>query len=80
MDRSKIAAELKGMIEELDEITIEAADQQLDIDSFTMMMIISFVKEEMEVQLDMDTLDFDAFISLDTLTDLVFAESSAQAA
>lgn len=80
MDRSEIAAKLKGMIEELDEITIEAADHELDIDSFTMMMIISFVKEEMKVQLDMDTLDFDAFTSLDTLTDLVLAESSAQAA
>lgn len=80
MDRSEITAKLKGMIEELDEITIEAADQRLDIDSYTMMMIISFVKEEMEVQLDMDKLDFDAFTSLDTLADLVLDESSIQVA
>ena len=80
MDRSEIAGKLKGMIEQQDEITIDSPDQELDIDSYTMMLVISYVKEEMGVQLDMDTLDFDAFTSLNSLTDLVVAEVAAQAA
>ena len=75
MDRSEITAKLKGMIEEMNEVTIKDADEDLDIDSFTMMMVISFVDEEMKIKLDMETLDFDAFTSLDTLTDLVLAQS-----
>ena len=77
MDKREIATKLKEMIESLDEITIEGNGQELDIDSFTMMMIITFIAEEMDVQLDMDSLDFDAFTSIDTLTDLVLAESVA---
>ena len=77
MDRLEITAKLKGMIEEMNEVTINAADEELDIDSFTMMMVISFVDEEMSTKLDMDTLDFDAFTSLDTLTDLVVAQLPA---
>jgi len=39
-----------------------------------MTLIISFVNDEMGVVLDMETLDFDAFTSLNTLADLIEAE------
>jgi len=74
MKRSDVIEKLKNLIEEEREITIDANDQKLDIDSFTMTLIISSVNDEFGVTLDMETLDFDAFTSLNTLADLVEAE------
>lgn len=71
MIREDITSKLKALIEEQAETTIASADQELDIDSFTMMLIITFVKEDLGVALDMNTLDFDAFKSLNTFADLV---------
>ena len=71
MRRSEITAQLKALIERETKATIAGDDEELDIDSFTMMLIITYVGEEMRVELDMDSLDFDAFTSLNTLADLV---------
>ena len=70
----KTEGEIKNLIEQEREIVIDSDDQKLDIDSFTMTLIISFVNDEMGVVLDMETLDFDAFTSLNTLADLIEAE------
>lgn len=70
MNRTEIVSGLKDLIEGQTRISISDEDQQLDIDSFTMMLIISYLKEEAKVQLDMDELDFDAFASLTTLADM----------
>ena len=78
MKRSDVIEKLKNLIEEEREITIDANDQKLDIDSFTMTLIISSVNDEFGVTLDMETLDFDAFTSLNTLADLVQAEEGNQ--
>jgi acyl carrier protein len=78
MKRSDVIEKLKNLIEEEREITIDANDQKLDIDSFTMTLIISSVNDEFGVTLDMETLDFDAFTSLNTLADLVEAEEGKQ--
>ena len=78
MKRSDVIEKLKNLIEEEREITIDANDQKLDIDSFTMTLIISSVNAEFGVTLDMETLDFDAFTSLNTLADLVEAEEGNQ--
>ncbi|HIB43630.1 MAG TPA: acyl carrier protein [Nitrospinaceae bacterium] len=78
MKRSDVIEKLKNLIEEEREITIDANDQKLDIDSFTMTLIISSVNDEFGVTLDMETLDFDAFTSLNTLADLVEAEEGNQ--
>jgi acyl carrier protein len=78
MKRSDVIEKLKNLIEEEREITIDANDQKLDIDSFTMTLIISSVNDEFGVILDMETLDFDAFTSLNTLADLVKAEEGNQ--
>ena len=78
MKRSDVIEKLKNLIEEEREITIDANDQKLDIDSFTMTLIISSVNDEFGVTLDMEPLDFDAFTSLNTLADLVEAEEGNQ--
>ena len=49
--------QLKKLIEEDTQKTIESHDQRLDLDSYTMMLTITFVKEELGIELDMDTLD-----------------------
>ncbi len=74
MKRPDVIEKIKNLIEQEREIVIDSDDQKLDIDSFTMTLIISFVNDEMGVVLDMETLDFDAFTSLNTLADLIEAE------
>jgi len=71
MEKTEIADQLKQLIEEDTQKKIDGPDQKLDLDSYTMMLTITFVKEELGIELDMDTLDFDAFTSLNTLADLV---------
>ena len=77
LDKQEITQKIKKVIEDEKEITIESSDQQLDIDSFTMMLIIMFVKDELDIQLDMEKLDFDAFLSLDSIADLVLTTANA---
>jgi len=79
MDRAEIVDKLKRLIEEQDEIEIADADKKLDIDSYTMMLVITFVQDDMGIQLDMDKLDFDAFTSLNTFADLVLEAAKAPA-
>ena len=74
MKKSDVIEKLKNLIEEEREITIVDNDQKLDIDSFTMTLIISFVNDEFGVVLDMEALDFDAFTSLNTLVNLIKTE------
>jgi len=74
-DKGEITSKLRNLIEEQCEVEIKDPNVQLDIDSFTMTLIIVFVNEELGVQLDMETLDFDAFTSLNTLADLILVES-----
>ena len=80
MEKSEIADQLKKLIEDDTQKTIESHNQKLDIDSFTMMLTITFVKEELGVELDMDTLDFDAFTSLNTLAELVLDKAKTGSA
>lgn len=80
MGKSEIADQLKKLIEEDTQKTIESHDQRLDLDSYTMMLTITFVKEELGIELDMDTLDFDAFTSLNTLAELVLDKAETVSA
>ena len=80
MNSIEVTAKIKAFIEEQDEISIESDDQQLDLDSYTMMLVITYVREEMDIQLDMDSLDFDAFTSAASLAKLVVSQSQSVAA
>ena len=77
MKRPDVIEKIKNLIEQEREIVIDNDNQKLDIDSFTMTLIISFVNDEMGVVLDMETLDFDAFTSLNTLADLIEADKQS---
>jgi len=79
MTREEVAGKIKAMIEEQDEITIASTAETLDIDSYTMMLIIAFVKEEIGIELDMDQLDFDSFNSVDSFVDLVMRQTEQAA-
>ena len=76
--RSEISRQLKKLIESEREITINSDDEKLDIDSFTMMLVIMYVKENFGIQLNLDKMDFDAFTSLNTLADLVLDEDAGK--
>tara|TARA_B100001123_G_scaffold380950_1_gene450962 strand:+ start:300 stop:548 length:249 start_codon:yes stop_codon:yes gene_type:complete len=79
LEKPEIVQKIKKVIEDEKEISIDNSNQQLDIDSFTMMLIIMFVKDEFKIQLDMEKLDFDAFLSLNSISDLILATASEQA-
>ena len=46
MDKAEIVSKLKALIEEEAQLSISSNDEELDIDSFTMMLVITYVKEE----------------------------------
>ena len=71
MEKNEIIGQLKELIEKQTEKKIKSPDENIDIDSFTMMLVITFVDQKLKVKLDMDTLDFDKFKSLNDLANLV---------
>ncbi len=71
MDRSTITDGIKTLIEKENDFSIEDNDQPLNIDSFTMMMVITYIDSNLGVRLQLSSLDFDNFYSLNTLADLV---------
>lgn len=73
MTKGEITGKLKALIEETNDVIIGGADEELEIDSFTMMLVITFAKSELNADIDMDDLDFDAFTSLNTFADLVLS-------
>jgi acyl carrier protein len=75
MNRDQTAAKLQAMIEEQAEIKIASLDQRIDLDSYNMMMVITFVKEELGVELDLDQFDFDVFQSVNSFVDLVMKQA-----
>ena len=71
MKKEQIITQLKELIEEQTEKKINNNDEDINIDSFTMMLIITFADQKLNIKLDMDTLDFDKFKSLNDLTNLI---------
>ena len=71
MKKEQIITQLKELIEEQTEKKINNNDEDINIDSFTMMLIITFADQKLNIKLDMDTLDFDKFKSLNDLVNLI---------
>jgi acyl carrier protein len=71
VEKKIIINQLKELIEEQTEKKINSFDENIDIDSFTMMLVISFADQKLKVKLNMDTLDFDKFKSLNDLANLI---------
>lgn len=78
MKRTDIADRLKTVVESQTGSVINSYDEALDIDSFTMMLVITYVKETMGVKLDVSRLDFDSFKSLHVFTDIVLKHMEEQ--
>ena len=70
MKKEQIITQLKELIEEQTEKRINNNDEDINIDSFTMMLVITFADQKLNIKLDMDTLDFDKFKSLNDLVNL----------
>jgi len=73
MEKSEVLKELKNLIEGQTEKKIKDENQDIDIDSFTMMLVITFAHQKLNTKLDMDKLDFDQFKSLNDLADVIIA-------
>jgi len=71
MEKKEIINQLKELIEEQTEKKIKSSDENIDIDSFTMMLVITFADQKLKVKLDMETLDFDKFKSLNDLAEII---------
>ena len=75
MDKSELVKHLKEVIEEQTESVINSDDQELDLDSFTMMLVITAIGDRWNVELDMETLDFDKFNTLNSLAEQVQSQA-----
>ena len=73
MEKSEVLKELKNLIEGQTEKKIKDENQDIDIDSFTMMLVITFAHQKLNIKLDMEKLDFDQFKSLNDLADVIIA-------
>ena len=71
MNKKDIIPKLKDLIEKQTEKKIQDEFQDIDIDSFTMMLVITFADQELGVKLDMEKLDFDKFKNLDDLANVI---------
>jgi len=71
MEKNEVVSQLKTLIEDQTEKKIKDENENLDIDSFTMMLVITFAHQKLNVKLDMETLDFDQFKSLNDLASVI---------
>tara|TARA_B110001452_G_scaffold208356_1_gene178604 strand:+ start:1131 stop:1358 length:228 start_codon:yes stop_codon:yes gene_type:complete len=71
MEKNEIISQLKTLIEDQTEKQIKDENENIDIDSFTMMLVITFADQKLNVKLDMETLDFDQFKTLNDLADVI---------
>ena len=71
MEKNKIIDEVKKVIEKQMEIEIKDPGENFDIDSFTVMLVITFADQKLNVKLNMETLNFDKFKSLNDIADTI---------
>ena len=74
MTKEQLVARLKTLTEQQMEVEITSPDQTIEIDSFTMMLLITVAEAEVGVQLDMDVLNFDDPTSLNSLSELILSQ------
>ena len=77
MEKSEIINQIKKVIEKQIEIKIKNSDENIDIDSFTMMLVITFADKELKVKLDMENLDFDKLKSLNIIAETIMQSKRA---
>jgi acyl carrier protein len=73
MDRKDAMATIKSLIEDQNDITIADPRAVLDIDSFTIIVIITYAQEHLDITLDLEKLDFEDFESLARIEETLFS-------
>ncbi|MBP5857428.1 hypothetical protein KAJ83_10450 [Marivibrio halodurans] len=73
IDRRTAMARVKALIEDQNRIVIDAPEDSLEIDSFTIILIITYAEESLGIRLDIDRLDFENFESLERIEDALFS-------
>lgn len=80
MNLQEVSTNIKKVLEESTGRQIADANSDLIatgvMDSYAMLMLIAFVEEKFGVTLDMEALDFDAFISINSFSELVLNHQS----
>lgn len=74
MNKEEIIGRLKALAEDQMEVKIKSLDETIEIDSFTMMLLVMFAEEEVGVQLDMEVLDFDRPQTLNSFSELILSQ------
>ena len=74
VNKEEIIARLKGLVEGQMEVEIKSSDETIEIDSFTMMLLVMFADDEVGVQLDMNVLSFDEPQSLNSFSELTLSQ------
>lgn len=74
MNKEEIIGRLKALAEDQMEVKIKSPDETIEIDSFTMMLLVMFAEEEVGVQLDMEVLDFDRPQTLNSFSELILSQ------
>ena len=74
MNKEEIIGRLKALAEDQMEVKIKSPDETIEIDSFTMMLLVMFAEEEVGVQLDMEVLDFDRPQTLNSFSELILCQ------
>ena len=73
MERNTVIQDLKKIIEEQNNIVVESREQELAIDSFTIILILTLAQEKLEMELDLEKLDFENFENLAAIEDVLFS-------
>lgn len=74
MNKEEIVRRLKALAEDQMEVVIKSPDETIEIDSFTMMLLVMFAEDEVGVQLDMEVLDFDRPQTLNSFSELILSQ------
>ena len=80
MDRQQAMAEIVRLIEEQNRITVSGRDEKLEIDSFTIILILTFADQKLGIDVDTTSLDFDDFSTLARIEQTVFGNGDAEEA
>lgn len=73
MDRTVAMARIKAIIEDQNDTVVAAATDRIEIDSLTILLILTFAQNTLGISLETEKLDFDNFESLATIEDAVFS-------
>ena len=79
MTKKEIVGRLQALVEDQMEVRIKSPEEIIELDSFTMMLLVMFAEDEFGVQLNMDVLSFDEPRSLNSFSELILRQREGYA-